>query len=288
MAKDTFFCPKLSLHCRGKIINLSTPKVMGILNITPDSFYDGGRYQQIKQILEHTGQMLVDGADMVDIGAASSRPGAGLMAAKDEQGRLLPVLKALVKEYPEAIWSIDTYNADTAQKAIDEGAHIINDISAGSIDDDMFTTVARLKVPYIMMHMKGIPATMQDNPVYTDLVQEVVRYFSERVARLKQLEVNDIIIDPGFGFGKTIEQNFHLLKNLSFLKLFELPVLVGLSRKSMINKTLHISPENALNGTSVLNTLALQHGAHILRVHDAKEATEVIKLFVAYMNCNSY
>lgn len=287
MAKDTFFCPKLSLQCRGKIINLSTPKVMGILNITPDSFYDGGRHQQIKQILYHTGQMLEDGADMIDIGAASSRPGTGLIAAKDEQDRLLPALKALVKEYPEAIWSIDTYNADTVQKATDEGAHIINDVSAGSIDDGMFPTVARLKVPYIMMHMKGTPATMQKNPVYTDLMQEMVRYFSEKLARLKQLDVNDIIIDPGFGFGKTLEHNFHLLKNLSFLKLFELPVLVGLSRKSLINKTLHISAENALNGTTVLNTLALQHGASVLRVHDVKEAKEAIKLFMAYNNCNS-
>ncbi len=261
---------------------------MGVLNITPDSFYDGGKHQQIKQVLKHTGHMLDDGADMIDIGAASSRPGADLITARDEQKRLLPALKALVKEYPEAIWSIDTYNSDTAQKAFDEGAHIINDISAGSIDIDMFPTIARLKAPYIMMHMQGTPATMQKNPVYTDLMQEVIRYFSERVARLKQHDVNDIIIDPGFGFGKSLEHNFHLLRNLSFLKLFELPILVGLSRKSMINKTLHSSPENALNGTTVLNTLALQHGASILRVHDVKEAKEAIKLFLAYNNCNSY
>jgi dihydropteroate synthase len=287
-AKDTFFYPKLSLQCRGKIINLSQPKVMGILNITPDSFYDGGKYLEMKSILLYAGKMLDEGADMIDIGAASSRPGADLVTKETEQHRLLPVLKALVKEYPDTIWSIDTYNAETAEKSFDEGAHIINDISAGSIDDAMFATVARLKVPYIMMHMKGRPSTMQENPSYTDLMKEVVGYFSERISKLKKLDVNDIIIDPGFGFGKTVQHNFKLLKNLDFLKLFELPILVGLSRKSIINKTLNTTPEDALNGTTVLHTLALQNGANILRVHDVKAAKEVVRLFTEYNNHNSY
>ncbi len=285
MAKDTFFCPKETLRCRGKIINLSTPKVMGILNITSDSFYDGGKYLKINQILRHAENMLDEGADIIDIGAASSRPGADLIQPLDEQVRLLPALKALTKEFPDAIWSVDTYNADTAKIACHEGAHIINDISAGSFDKEMFNVIAALKVPYIMMHVQGTPQTMQVNPTYDDLLQAVVRYFSKRISRLKQLGVNDIVIDPGFGFGKTIDHNYQLLNNLDLLKLFEQPILVGLSRKSMINNLLNIRAEEALNGTTVLNTIALYKGAAILRVHDVKEAKEVVQLFLA---CNNY
>ncbi len=287
MAKDTFFCPKMTLQCRGKIINLSSPRVMGILNITPDSFYDGGRYLVLKDILQRAGDMLNEGADIIDVGAASSRPGAAIAEAREEQKRLLPVVEALTREFPEAILSIDTYNADTAKKAINAGAHIINDISAGSFDKDMFATIASLKVPYIIMHMKGTPATMQDNPVYNDLIHDVISFFSDKLHQLQQLSVHDVVIDPGFGFGKTLEHNYQLLGQLDFFRLFERPILVGLSRKSMINKVLRIKPEEALFGTTVMNTLALTKGACMLRVHDVKVAKQVVDLFMACRDYNT-
>jgi len=278
MAKDTFFCPKRTLNLRGKIMNLSSPLVMGIINITPDSFYDGGKFQSTWQVVKHAEQLLSEGAAMLDLGAASTKPGAGLITAEEEKERLLPVIKGILRRFPEAILSIDTYNSETAIMAIDEGAHIINDISAGNIDPAMFDTIARLQVPYIMMHMQGTPANMQQNPVYKDLIKEISAFFAERINRLNQMGVNDIIIDPGFGFGKTIEHNYQLLNQLDFFRIFDLPLLVGVSRKSMINRVLGTKPDEALNGTTVLNTIALQKGACILRVHDVRQAMEAVKI----------
>ncbi len=278
MAKDTFFCPKKTLCCRGKIINLSAPLVMGILNITPDSFFDGGKYGVIPDILSRAEQMLKEGAGIIDLGAASTRPGAKLIHPEEEIKRLLPGLKALTEEFPEALFSVDTYNAKTAEAAVDRGAHMINDISAGAFDKNMFATIARLQVPYIIMHIKGTPDTMQKNPQYDDLIREVVRYFADRIHDLNRLGVHDIIIDPGFGFGKTLEHNYELLNNLDFFKIFDVPVLAGVSRKSLVNKVLGIGAADALNGTTVVNTMALLRGADILRVHDVKEAVEAIKI----------
>ncbi len=278
MAKDTFFCPKKTLCCRGKIINLSSPLVMGILNITPDSFFDGGKYADLSSMLSHAEQMLTEGAQIIDVGAASTRPGADLIIPEEETGRLLPGLKALVKEFPETIFSVDTYNALTAEAAIEHGAHMINDISAGAFDKNMFSTIARLQVPYIIMHIKGTPLTMQKNPRYDDVLREVVCYFADKIFDLNRAGVHDIIIDPGFGFGKTVEHNYELLHNLDFFKIFDVPVLAGVSRKSMINKVLNVGASDALNGTTVVNTMALLRGADILRVHDVKEAVEAIKI----------
>ncbi|TVR43249.1 MAG: dihydropteroate synthase [Bacteroidia bacterium] len=276
--KETFFCRKRTLNCRGKIINLSSPVVMGIMNITPDSFYDGGRHTRPWDAIKLAEKLLDDGAHILDMGAASSRPGAAMIDPAEEQERLMPALKAVLKQFPEAIISVDTYHASTARIAIDSGAHMINDISAGSMDDNMFHTVARLQVPYVIMHMQGRPDNMQKNPRYNHLVKEVAGFFSERINKLRDLGVHDIVIDPGFGFGKTLEHNYQLLANLDYFAIFDLPVLVGFSRKSMINKVLNTSPDKALNGTTVLNTIALQKGADILRVHDAKEALEAIKI----------
>ncbi len=278
MAKDTFFCPKRTLNLRGKIMNLSSPIVMGIINITPDSFYDGGKFQSNWQVVKHAEQLLMEGAAILDLGAASSRPGSGLIDAAEEKQRLLPVIKGILRRFPEAILSIDTYNSETAIMAVEEGAHMINDISAGNIDPAMFDTIARLQVPYIMMHMQGTPANMQQNPVYKDLIKEISAFFAERVNRLNQMGVNDIIIDPGFGFGKTIEHNYQLLNQLDFFRVFDLPLLVGISRKSMINRVLGTTPDEALNGTTVLNTIAAQKGASILRVHDVRQAMEAVKI----------
>ncbi|MCX6230029.1 MAG: dihydropteroate synthase [Bacteroidetes bacterium] len=252
--------------------------VMGILNITDDSFYDGGQHVTVTAALKHCAKMLDEGAAIIDIGASSTRPGAQLMSATEEAVKLLPVITAIRNEFPEAIISVDTYHASVAEMAVDNGAGIINDISGGEFDPGMFTTIARLKVPYVLMHIKGRPENMQQNPVYNNLMQEVMLYFSEKVNQLRALGVNDIIIDPGFGFGKTTEHNYELLQKLEVFSMLELPVLVGFSRKSMINKVLKCKPEDALNGTTVLNTIALLKGANILRVHDVKEAVEAIKI----------
>ncbi|MFP4467984.1 MAG: dihydropteroate synthase [Bacteroidales bacterium] len=252
------------------------------MNITPDSFYDGGRYKNPLNALTHAGELLSAGASIIDMGAASSRPGAGIIDPETEQNRLMPALKAVVKQYPEAIISIDTYHSSTAKLAIESGAHMINDISAGNFDPAMFKTIATLQVPYIMMHMQGTPENMQHNPSYKHLVKEIAGFFSEKSAQLKQLGVHDILIDPGFGFGKTLEQNFQLLGELDYFSIFELPLVVGMSRKSMVNKVLGVGPSEALNGTTVLHTLALEKGADILRVHDAKEAAEAIKIVGYY------
>ena len=248
------------------------------MNITPDSFYDGGRYHNDWDIIKHAGQLLEQGATILDMGAASSRPGSELIKAGLEQERLLPAIEVIIKNYPDAVISIDTYNASTAREAIAAGAHIINDISAGSLDPLMFETIAQLKVPYIIMHMQGTPENMQINPTYEDPVKEITFYFSQKIVALHQLGVHDIIIDPGFGFGKSLQDNYILLHKLEYFKILEVPILVGLSRKSLINKVLGISPQQALNGTTVLNTIALQKGANILRVHDAKQAREIVEI----------
>lgn len=284
MVKDTFFSPKRTLNCRGKVINLSSPLVMGIINLTPDSFYDGGRYRHPMDALRRAEALTDGGAHILDMGAASSRPGAGIIAPEEEQQRLLPALKAVVRQFPDAIISVDTYHSDTARRAVDEGAHMINDISAGRFDPTMIHTIAGLQVPYVIMHMQGTPSNMQKNPQYHDLIKEIAGFFSERLEKLREAGVHDIILDPGFGFGKTLEHNYQLLAQLDYFSMFELPLLVGTSRKSMINKVLGIKPEDALNGTTIINTLALDKGADILRVHDAKEANEVIKIIDFYHN----
>ena len=282
MSKESFFKPRRTINCNGKIINLSSPLVMGVINITPDSFYPGSRARHSLDAIKHAESLLENGADILDLGAASSRPGAGLISPKEEQERLLPVLKAVSGQFPEAIISVDTYNSSTALKAASYGAHIINDISAGSIDPDMFSTIAELQLPYIIMHMQGTPANMQNKPHYNHLVREIAGFFSEKLQLLNSMGIHDVIIDPGFGFGKTLEHNYQLLAALDYFSMFEQPLLVGFSRKSMINKLLNTKSGEALNGTTVLNTIALLKGADILRVHDAKEAREAIKITAFY------
>jgi dihydropteroate synthase len=276
--KNTFFQQKLLLNVGGRLLDLASPKVMGIVNITPDSFYDGGETLTISQALAQTGQMLEEGAAIIDMGAYSSRPRAEHISPEEEMSRLLPVLKAMVKEYPEAVISIDTFRAEVAHSAINEGAHLINDISGGEMDKEMFATVAALQVPYILMHMKGTPQTMVSESNYTDVFEEVFQYFLKKVAQLRALGALDIILDPGFGFAKTPDQSFELLNKLEGFKPLELPLLAGMSRKSMICKTLDITPEFALNGTTAANTIALLKGAKILRVHDVKAAVEAVKI----------
>lgn len=282
-SKDTFFSPKLTITCHGRLIDFTVPKVMGILNVTPDSFYDGGRYTSESAIIERVGAMTEEGADIIDIGAFSTRPGAAEVSPDEEKARLLGALQIIRREFPDICMSVDTFRADIAERAVgDFGAGIINDISAGSLDDRMLATAGKLKVPYVMMHMLGTPGKMPSKPVYADVTRDLMAYFADRVAAAKLMGIIDIIIDPGFGFGKTMQQNFQLLKELNLFALMGMPVLVGVSRKSMIYKTLNISKDDALNGTSVLNTLALSNGARILRVHDVKQAVEAVRLFMIY------
>jgi len=278
MAEKNFFEPKQSLNIKGKIFDLSKPKVMGILNITPDSFYNNSRTNSIDEALRKTETFLNDGATFIDIGGYSSRPGAKDISTDEELGRLIPVVEAINKNIPEAIISIDTFRAKVAEETIFAGAHIINDIASGDMDDKMFETVARLQVPYIMMHMQGTPQNMQQNPVYDNVLLDVIDYLAKKIDMLKKLKVHDVIIDPGFGFGKTIEHNYELLNQMQEFKIFKLPVLAGFSRKGMIYKVLKNTAAEALNGTTILNTIALQKGAKILRVHDVKEAAECVKL----------
>lgn len=268
----------MTINCKGTLIDVSSPKVMGILNITPDSFFDGGKYQSTYDILNQTEKMLLEGATFIDVGAYSSRPGAQHISEEQELKRILPVIELLIKEYPEIIISVDTFRSKIAKETIQAGAAIINDISGGSMDENMFATVAKLQVPYILMHILGTPQTMQLNPTYDDVILEITKYFAERIFKLHQLKLNDIIIDVGFGFGKTVEHNFEILKNLSYFKHLDAPILAGVSRKSMLYKTLHISAQEALNATTSANTIALLNGANILRVHDVKEAVEAIKI----------
>jgi len=278
MAKDTFLNRKVTLNLKGRLLDLSRPQVMGILNLTPDSFYGNSRISTIDAALKRAETCLEEGASFIDIGAYSSRPGADEVTTEEELKRMIPAVIEISKRFPEAYLSIDTFRAKVAKESIEAGAHVINDISGGELDEDMFETAASLNVPYILMHMKGDPKTMQKNPVYENIGLEVVDYFAAKVSRLKQLGVNDIILDPGFGFAKTVSHNYQLLNQMGHLDLFGLPVLVGFSRKSMIYKLLGTTPEEALNGTSILNTLALQKGASILRVHDVRAAAECIKL----------
>lgn len=269
----------MTINCKGNLIDLSTPKIMGILNVTPDSFYDGGSYKNENEILSQVEKMLNEGATFIDVGAYSSKPGADFVTEEEELNRILPVIDLLLNTFPDVLLSIDTFRSIVAKEAIDKGAALINDISAGLLDDNMLQTVANLQVPYVMMHMKGTPQTMQSQAIYDDVVKEVMFYFSERINAARKLGINDVIVDPGFGFAKTLEHNYEIMQNLDFFSILELPVLVGISRKSMIYKLLENEPKDALNGTTVLNTIALQKGAHILRVHDVKEAQECIKIF---------
>jgi len=277
--KDTPFKKKnRTIRCGNKIIDFSTPKIMGVLNLSPDSFYDGGKYQQEKLRKEQTAKMLKEGADIIDLGAVSTRPGSELIDKEEELRRIVVPLKQLISEFPEAIFSIDTFRSSVARKCIDSGAHIINDISGGNFDDKMFETISELKVPYILMHLHGTPENMQQSPIATDITQIIKQYFTEKVTILKNLGVEDIILDPGFGFGKTLKCNYTILKNLEELRINDLPILAGISRKSMINKVINTKPTEALNGSTVLNTIALFNGADILRVHDVKEAKEAIDI----------
>ena len=279
----------LYINVNGRLMDLSEPQVMGILNVTPDSFYTGNRGVTERSIIDRLHQILDERASIVDIGAYSSRPGADEVNTEEEMKRLRMGLELVRKHHPEAIVSVDTFRADVAKMCVEEyGVAIVNDISAGQMDEQMFATIARLGIPYIIMHMKGTPQDMQNNPQYDHFLKEVFYYFSEKVQRLRDLGVKDIIIDPGFGFGKTLEHNYELMNHLEEFSLFELPLLVGVSRKSMIYKFLGITPEEALNGTTALNTIALLKGANILRVHDVKEAVESVRIVEKMKSCQAF
>ncbi len=275
----------MTINCKGNLIDLATPKVMGILNITPNSFYDGGKFQEATVILNQVEKMLNEGATFIDIGAYSSKPNAEFVSEEEELQRILPVVQQIIKQFPDIIVSIDTFRAEVAKQCVLNGAALINDISAGHLDEKMLPTIAELQVPYIMMHMKGNPQTMQALAHYDDIVKEMIYYFSERIFEARKLGINDLIVDPGFGFAKTLEQNYEVMQKLDIFKQLELPLLVGISRKSMIYKTLETSAQEALNGTTFLNAIALEKGANILRVHDVKEAVDGLKLFEK-LKCN--
>ena len=277
------------INANGRLMDLSEPQVMGILNVTPDSFYAGSHGVTEGYIIDRIHQIMNEGASIIDIGACSTRPGADEVSMEEEMSRLRMGLELIRQHRPDAIVSVDTYRADVAKMCVEEyGAAIINDISAGQMDEQMFPTIARLGVPYIIMHMKGTPKDMQVNPQYDHFLKEVFYYFSEKAQRLRDLGVKDIIIDPGFGFGKTLEHNYELMNHLEEFALFELPLLVGVSRKSMIYKHLGITPEEALNGTTTLNTIALLKGASILRVHDVREAMESVKIVQKMKACQAF
>lgn len=277
--KDTIFSKKSYINCNGSLLDFETPRIMGVLNVTPDSFYDGGYYSEGDLLQRQITRLKEDGADIIDVGGYSSRPGADHISKKEEWQRLEPVLNLIRKEHPEMIISVDTFRSDIASAAVKQyGVDIINDISAGEMDEKMFETISQLQVPYIMMHMKGTPQNMKEMAQYDDMMDEILKYFAGKYDQLRNMGVNDVILDPGFGFAKNIEQNFLLMNKLKQFKVFDLPLLVGISRKSMIFKTLNIKPQEALNGTTVLNTLALLQGADILRVHDVKQAKEVVQL----------
>lgn len=268
-----------TINCRGRLLSFEHPKVMGILNLTPDSFYDGGRIKGINDVLKKAENMLVAGADILDLGAVSTRPGAEPVSAEIEKTRLLPAIEAIRVRFPDAVVSADTFRSDVARDAIAAGADLINDISGGTFDPDMYTTIAELQVPYIVMHIQGTPATMQQNPDYQNVTKEVIRWIADKLSILRQKGVTDVIADPGFGFGKTTEHNYTLLRELDFFRILGVPLLIGISRKSMIWKPLDIKPDDSLTGTIALNYQALMNGADILRVHDVKEAVETIRIF---------
>ena len=272
-----------TLNCKGKLLVIDKPLVMGIINVTPDSFYEGSRQQSSGSILSQATKMINEGADIIDIGGQSTRPGSERISADEELKRVLPAIEIILKNFPDAIISVDTYHSKVASACVNAGASIINDISSGSLDKEMILTVAKLGVPYICMHMKGVPENMQEQPAYENLTAEVLDFFIKKTDECKRAGIKDVIIDPGFGFGKTISHNFKLLKELTAFMMLEKPVMVGLSRKSTIYKTLGVTADEALNGTTVLHTLALQNGANILRVHDVKEAIEAVKLYLRYV-----
>lgn len=271
-----------SINCRGELIDLDTPRVMGIINTTPNSFYSQSRLQEQDAILRQVEQFLNEGATFIDIGGHSTKPGADWVPEDEELDRTVPVIEAIVQRFPEARVSIDTFRSRVAQQCVEAGAALVNDVSGGNLDEQMFETVARLQVPYILMHMQGTPKTMQQNPTYEDVTREIIQELSAKIEDLRLRHVPDLVIDPGFGFGKTLDHNFQLLRQLSVFRNLGLPILVGLSRKSMIKKALGVPPEEGLNGTTVLNTLALEQGASILRVHDVKPAAEAIMLWQHY------
>lgn len=271
-----------TLNCKGKILSLEQPVVMGILNITDDSFYKGYLHEGENEIVGKVAAMITEGASIIDIGGQSTRPGAIRISSNEEMDRVLPVIEKIASQFPDAILSIDTFYSDVASKAVEAGASLVNDISAGNLDESMISTIAELKVPYVCMHMQGEPATMQKDPRYADVCKEVLDFFIQKTDECKKAGILDVIIDPGFGFGKTIEHNYTLLKHLSIFRMLHKPILAGVSRKGMIYKPLDISAEEALNGTTVVNTLALQNGANILRVHDVKEAMQAIRIHNLY------
>lgn len=271
--------PQQTINCAGQLLHLGTPRIMGIINATPDSFFAGSRHQRTDDILRTAEQMLTEGADMLDIGGMSSRPGADIITVAEELQRVLPAIEAIHTAFPQAILSIDTVHAEVARQAVAAGAGIVNDVSAGRIDPAMYATVAALSVPYILMHSRGTPANMQQLTHYDDVVQDVVDFFTHELHTLRNLGVKDVVIDPGFGFGKTLTQNYDLLRQLHVFQILGVPVLAGVSRKSMIYKLLDTTPEASLNGTSVLHWVALEQGARLLRVHDVKPAREVVQIF---------
>lgn len=276
---NKFLKRKNTINLNGRLIDLSKPVVMGILNVTPDSFFDGGKYKTVKKVVRRAEEILEQGGTIIDIGAVSTKPGSEGISTKDEIERLLPAVAAVKKEFPQAFISIDTYRSWVALKVIEDcGPCIVNDVSGGNFDPHMFDTIGKLGVPYILMHMLGTPLKMQDHPVYEDIIRDISLFFTDRVKQLNKAGVKDVIIDPGFGFGKTLQQNYELLNRLDSFKVFQLPVMVGVSRKSMINKLLGTKAEEALNGTSVINTLALMGGADLLRVHDVREAVEAVRI----------
>lgn len=271
----------MTINCKGELVDLTRPKVMGILNLTPDSFFDGGKYKDETSILQQVEYMLNHGATFIDMGAYSSRPGAEHVTEDEELLRMLPVIDLILTKFPDTLISVDTFRSKVAAESIEHGAALINDISAGNLDTAMFDTVADYQVPYIMMHMKGTPQSMQKQATYSDVIKDLRSYFSEKIQETTSKKINDIIIDPGFGFAKTTEQNYTLLNHLDLFQTFGLPILIGLSRKSMIYKVLESSPQEALNGTTALHTIALLKGANITRAHDVKEAMECVKLVTA-------
>lgn len=278
-AKDKIFQVKNTLNLRGNLVSLETPAVMGIVNVTPDSFYSASRKSEEFELIESAGQMLEEGALILDIGGYSSRPGAADITVSEERERVTKAISIIIREFPEVYISIDTFRSEVATAAVDSGACIINDISGGNLDSQMFDTVARLNIPYVMMHMKGTPQNMVQQSAYNQILKDISLYFAEKVNALRSKGVKDIILDPGFGFAKTAAQSYEVLRNLDYFKALQLPLLAGLSRKSMIYKTLEVTPEESLNGTTALNMVALVNGASILRVHDVKEAYETIQLF---------
>jgi len=271
----------MNISCNGNIIDFTSPKIMGILNVTPNSFYDGGKHNRIDTALLQTEKMISEGATFIDVGGASSKPGVEEVSPDEELKRVLPVIEKISKNFPHIYISIDTYRSNVARQSVDAGAQLVNDISAGNADDNMLKTVGKLGVPYIAMHMQGTPKTMQNKPTYDDVLIAIRSFFSEKIAAAHAAGINDIIVDPGFGFGKTPQHNFALLNHLNTLQIDGVPLLVGVSRKSMIHKTLNIDIQEALNGTTVLHTVALRQGAHLLRVHDVKEAKQAVDLIKA-------